>query len=112
MGHVRITLSTLSGQPCPLVGRTNNIIVGLIWLTYISVPRLKCYAVDNTIPTQLCAPQIGVWYSWKQQGLEVKDIVWPGHSHVAPIGIPEKFHMKVSGRPSCVIFLCCIPHES
>ena len=41
--------------------------------------------------------QIGVWHSYQQEnnGLDIKDIVWPGHSHVPPQGVPEKFHLKV-----------------
>ena len=27
---------------------------------------------------------------------DIKDIVWPGESHVPPEGVPEKFHMKIT----------------
>ncbi|CAL4135296.1 unnamed protein product, partial [Meganyctiphanes norvegica] len=40
--------------------------------------------------------EIGVWHSDPTKGLEVKDIVWPGYSHVPPNGIPEKFHLKIT----------------
>ena len=38
-----------------------------------------------------------MWKSWKVEsnGLDIKDIVWPGESHVPPQGIPEKFHLTV-----------------
>ena len=41
--------------------------------------------------------QIGVWHSYEKEnnGLDIKDIVWPGHSHVPPQGVPEKFHLSV-----------------
>ncbi|XP_023326378.1 glutamate receptor ionotropic, NMDA 2B isoform X2 [Eurytemora carolleeae] len=41
--------------------------------------------------------KIGVWKSWKSEahGLEIKDIIWPGDSHVPPQGVPEKFHLTV-----------------
>ena len=40
--------------------------------------------------------QIGDWHSWKKDGLDIQDIVWPGHSHVPPEDGPEKFHLKVA----------------
>jgi hypothetical protein len=32
------------------------------------------------------ALQIGVWQSYQEEnnGLDIKDIVWPGHSHMPP----------------------------
>uniref|UniRef100_T1JBL9 Glutamate receptor ionotropic, NMDA 2B n=1 Tax=Strigamia maritima TaxID=126957 RepID=T1JBL9_STRMM len=33
--------------------------------------------------------------TWAKDGLDIKDIVWPGNSHVPPPGVPEKFHLKV-----------------
>ena len=40
---------------------------------------------------------IGMWHSYEKEnnGLDIKDIVWPGHSHVPPQGVPEKFHLTV-----------------
>lgn len=40
--------------------------------------------------------QIGVWKSWQAEGLDIKDIVWPGNSHTPPQGVPEKFHLKIT----------------
>jgi hypothetical protein len=40
--------------------------------------------------------KIGHWHSWKKDGLDIQDIVWPGHSHVPPEDGPEKFHLKVA----------------
>lgn len=40
--------------------------------------------------------QIGAWRSWEEEGLSINDIVWPGNEHVAPPGVPEKFHLKVN----------------
>jgi glutamate receptor ionotropic, NMDA 2B len=40
--------------------------------------------------------QIGVWKSWEKDGLDIKDIVWPGNSHTPPQGVPEKFHLKIT----------------
>ncbi|EFX77934.1 hypothetical protein DAPPUDRAFT_105549 [Daphnia pulex] len=39
---------------------------------------------------------IGHWHSWKKDGLDIQDIVWPGHSHVPPENGPDKFHLKVA----------------
>lgn len=41
-------------------------------------------------------PQIGVWKSWEKEGLDIKDIVWPGNSHTPPQGVPEKFYLKIT----------------
>ena len=38
--------------------------------------------------------QVGIWNSWN--GLDIKDIVWPGGSHVPPQGVPEKFHVQIT----------------
>ncbi|XP_043198782.1 glutamate receptor ionotropic, NMDA 2B-like, partial [Amphibalanus amphitrite] len=42
---------------------------------------------------------IGTWRSWGgsqgQGDLDIKDIVWPGYSHLPPEGVPEKFHLRV-----------------
>ncbi|KAG5684927.1 hypothetical protein PVAND_014135 [Polypedilum vanderplanki] len=43
--------------------------------------------------------EIGVWKSWQtnaQQRLDIRDIYWPGNSHVPPQGVPEKFHLKIT----------------
>ncbi len=40
--------------------------------------------------------KIGHWHSWKKDGLDIQDIVWPGHSHVPPEDGPDKFHLKVA----------------
>ncbi|GLH06410.1 Glutamate [NMDA] receptor subunit 1 [Gryllus bimaculatus] len=40
--------------------------------------------------------KIGVWKSWQKEGLDIKDIVWPGNSHTPPQGVPEKFHLKIT----------------
>ncbi|XP_076366206.1 glutamate receptor ionotropic, NMDA 2B-like isoform X2 [Tachypleus tridentatus] len=34
--------------------------------------------------------------SWTEDGLEIKDIVWPGDSPVPPPGVPEKFNLKIT----------------
>ncbi|KAG7176528.1 putative Glutamate receptor ionotropic, NMDA 2A-like 2, partial [Homarus americanus] len=39
--------------------------------------------------------QIGTWNSWDAEGVTINDIVWPGHQHVPPPGVPEKFHLKI-----------------
>ncbi|XP_021929353.1 glutamate receptor ionotropic, NMDA 2B-like [Zootermopsis nevadensis] len=40
--------------------------------------------------------QIGVWKSWEKEGLDIKDIVWPGNTHTPPQGVPEKVHLKIT----------------
>lgn len=40
--------------------------------------------------------EIGVWKSWAQQKLDIRDIAWPGNSHAPPQGVPEKFHLKIT----------------
>ncbi|XP_033610678.1 glutamate receptor ionotropic, NMDA 2B isoform X2 [Cryptotermes secundus] len=40
--------------------------------------------------------QIGVWKSWEKEGLDIKDIVWPGNTHSPPQGVPEKFHLRIT----------------
>ncbi|KAH0561037.1 hypothetical protein KQX54_011603 [Cotesia glomerata] len=39
---------------------------------------------------------IGVWKSWQKDGLDIKDIVWPGNSHTPPHGVPEKFYLRIT----------------
>ena len=38
--------------------------------------------------------EVGTWTTGAG-GLDIKDIVWPGGSHVPPEGVPEKFHVKI-----------------
>ncbi|TRY69452.1 hypothetical protein TCAL_05620 [Tigriopus californicus] len=38
--------------------------------------------------------EVGTWDSNK--GLDIKDIVWPGGSHLPPEGVPEKFHVRIT----------------
>nr|XP_040240394.1 glutamate receptor ionotropic, NMDA 2B isoform X1 [Anopheles coluzzii] len=40
--------------------------------------------------------EIGIWKSWQQQKLDIRDIAWPGNSHTPPQGVPEKFHLKIT----------------
>ncbi|GFR08608.1 glutamate receptor ionotropic, NMDA 2A [Trichonephila clavata] len=42
---------------------------------------------------------MGFWEKigiWTEDGLDIKDIVWPGGSPVPPPGVPEKFNMKIT----------------
>lgn len=34
--------------------------------------------------------------TWTDEGIEIKDITWPGNSPVPPLGLPEKFSLQVS----------------
>ncbi|KAJ8676354.1 hypothetical protein QAD02_012141, partial [Eretmocerus hayati] len=45
---------------------------------------------------QLAWEEIGTWKSWRKEGLDIKDIVWPGNMHTPPQGVPEKFYMKIT----------------
>ncbi|XP_058806927.1 glutamate receptor ionotropic, NMDA 2D-like isoform X2 [Phymastichus coffea] len=45
---------------------------------------------------QLVWEEIGAWKSWEKDGLDIKDIVWPGNTHTPPPGVPEKFHVKIA----------------
>nr|XP_053627489.1 glutamate receptor ionotropic, NMDA 2B-like [Cherax quadricarinatus] len=58
--------------------------------------KLKIMNLRPDVSRKLTWEEIGVWRSSKDGGLEVKDIVWPGYSHVPPNGIPEKFHLKIT----------------
>ena len=49
----------------------------------------------NSLSSHLCQ-QIGVWKSWEKEGLDIKDIVWPGNTHTPPQGVPEKFYLKIT----------------
>ncbi|XP_045112857.1 glutamate receptor ionotropic, NMDA 2B-like isoform X3 [Portunus trituberculatus] len=59
---------------------------------------LRIMNLRPDVSRKLTWEEIGVWRSGKEQAgsLEVKDIVWPGYSHVPPNGIPEKFHLKIT----------------
>ncbi|XP_050721991.1 glutamate receptor ionotropic, NMDA 2B-like [Eriocheir sinensis] len=59
---------------------------------------LRIMNLRPDVSRKLTWEEIGVWRSGKDQTgtLEVKDIVWPGYSHVPPNGIPEKFHLKIT----------------
>ena len=60
---------------------------------------MRCVMSQNSAYFDLsfcCLPQIGVWKSWKKEGLDIKDIVWPGNTHSPPQGVPEKFHLKIT----------------
>nr|CAD7430416.1 unnamed protein product [Timema monikensis] len=48
------------------------------------------------VSKQLVWEEIGVWKSWQKEGLDIKDIVWPGNSHTPPQGVPEKFHLRIT----------------
>ncbi|EEB15818.1 NMDA-type glutamate receptor subunit 1, variant, putative [Pediculus humanus corporis] len=58
--------------------------------------ELKIMNLRPGTSKQLVWEEIGVWKSWQKQGLDIKDIVWPGNSHTPPQGVPEKFHMKIT----------------
>lgn len=32
--------------------------------------------------------------TWNQDGIDIKDITWPGNSPVPPLGLPEKFNLR------------------
>ncbi|KAL6435447.1 hypothetical protein ACFW04_005434 [Cataglyphis niger] len=52
--------------------------------------------INRSLNTQLSCEGIGVWKSWEKEGLDIKDIVWPGNSHTPPQGVPEKFYLKIT----------------
>ncbi|XP_031346916.1 LOW QUALITY PROTEIN: glutamate receptor ionotropic, NMDA 2D-like [Photinus pyralis] len=58
--------------------------------------ELKIMNLRPGISKQLVWEEIGVWKSWQKEGLDIKDIVWPGNSHTPPQGVPEKFHLKIT----------------
>ncbi|CAG9837770.1 unnamed protein product [Diabrotica balteata] len=58
--------------------------------------ELKIMNLRPGVSKQLVWEEIGVWKSWQKQGLDIKDIVWPGNSHTPPQGVPEKFHLKIT----------------
>lgn len=57
---------------------------------------LHCLSKRKSVIHQSYLLQIGVWKSWQKEGLDIKDIVWPGNSHTPPQGVPEKFHLKIT----------------
>ncbi|XP_026465819.1 glutamate receptor ionotropic, NMDA 2B isoform X1 [Ctenocephalides felis] len=58
--------------------------------------ELKIMNLRPGVSRQLVWEEIGVWKSWQKEGLDIKDIVWPGNSHTPPQGVPEKFHLKIT----------------
>ncbi|KAK4877551.1 hypothetical protein RN001_010057 [Aquatica leii] len=58
--------------------------------------ELKIMNLRPGVSKQLVWEEIGVWKSWQKEGLDIKDIVWPGNSHSPPQGVPEKFHLKIT----------------
>ncbi|CAG9760406.1 unnamed protein product [Ceutorhynchus assimilis] len=58
--------------------------------------ELKIMNLRPGVSKQLVWEEIGVWKSWQKEGLDIKDIVWPGNSHTPPQGVPEKFHLKIT----------------
>ncbi|XP_046659792.1 glutamate receptor ionotropic, NMDA 2B isoform X4 [Homalodisca vitripennis] len=58
--------------------------------------ELKIMNLRPGVSKQLVWEEIGVWKSWVTEGLDIKDIVWPGNSHTPPQGVPEKFHLKIT----------------
>ncbi|XP_054286010.1 glutamate receptor ionotropic, NMDA 2B isoform X4 [Macrosteles quadrilineatus] len=58
--------------------------------------ELKIMNLRPGVSKQLVWEEIGVWKSWVPEGLDIKDIVWPGNSHTPPQGVPEKFHLKIT----------------
>nr|AYF60461.1 glutamate receptor ionotropic [Aphidius gifuensis] len=58
--------------------------------------ELKIMNLRPGFSRQLVWEEIGVWKSWQKEGLDIKDIVWPGNSHTPPQGVPEKFYLKIT----------------
>ncbi|XP_043290042.1 glutamate receptor ionotropic, NMDA 2B isoform X2 [Venturia canescens] len=58
--------------------------------------ELKIMNLRPGVSKQLVWEEIGVWKSWQKEGLDIKDIVWPGNSHTPPQGVPEKFYLKIT----------------
>ena len=59
--------------------------------------ELKIMNSRPGIGSPLVWEEIGVWKSYEEEngGLDIKDIVWPGKSHVPPQGVPEKFSLTI-----------------
>ncbi|XP_039285621.1 glutamate receptor ionotropic, NMDA 2B isoform X2 [Nilaparvata lugens] len=62
----------------------------------LKAAELKIMNLRPGVSKQLIWEEIGVWKSWEKEGLDIKDIVWPGNSHTPPQGVPEKFHLKIT----------------
>ncbi|XP_065211910.1 glutamate receptor ionotropic, NMDA 2B isoform X2 [Planococcus citri] len=62
----------------------------------LKAAELKIMNLRRGDNKQLIWEEIGVWKSWEKEGLDIKDIVWPGNSHTPPQGVPEKFHLKIT----------------
>ncbi|XP_069687879.1 glutamate receptor ionotropic, NMDA 2B isoform X3 [Periplaneta americana] len=62
----------------------------------LKAAELKIMNLRPGVSKQLVWEEIGVWKSWEKEGLDIKDIVWPGNSHTPPQGVPEKFHLKIT----------------
>ncbi|XP_029052428.1 glutamate ionotropic receptor NMDA type subunit 2 isoform X2 [Osmia lignaria lignaria] len=58
--------------------------------------ELKIMNLRPGVSKQLVWEEIGVWKSWEKEGLDIKDIVWPGNTHTPPQGVPEKFYLKIT----------------
>ena len=59
--------------------------------------ELKILNLRPGLGSSLVWEEIGVWKSYEpeDEGLDIKDIVWPGKSHVPPQGVPDKFQLTV-----------------
>ncbi|KAK9701608.1 Receptor family ligand binding region [Popillia japonica] len=68
---------------------------GVLKATELKIMNLRP-AGPGQVKQQLVWEEIGVWKSWQSEGLDIKDIVWPGDSHTPPQGVPEKFHLKIT----------------
>nr|QHN69191.1 ionotropic receptor 10 [Sirex nitobei] len=62
----------------------------------LKAAELKIMNLRPGVSKQLVWEEIGVWKSWQKEGLDIKDIVWPGNTHTPPQGVPEKFHLKIT----------------
>ncbi|XP_044019132.1 glutamate receptor ionotropic, NMDA 2B isoform X3 [Aphidius gifuensis] len=62
----------------------------------LKAAELKIMNLRPGFSRQLVWEEIGVWKSWRKEGLDIKDIVWPGNSHTPPQGVPEKFYLKIT----------------
>ncbi|XP_076244681.1 glutamate ionotropic receptor NMDA type subunit 2 isoform X3 [Calliopsis andreniformis] len=62
----------------------------------LKAAELKIMNLRPGVSKQLVWEEIGVWKSWEKEGLDIKDIVWPGNTHTPPQGVPEKFYLKIT----------------